>query len=166
MRLLLVAALMATTLSGCLTDEPTDDLATTPPPAAVETVHDKVSFTDTVNIIAGTESLDGCGTQGTVDVAETTWTVAAPADANESHAIDMVVTISWLPSIVDADVVVYGPDGTELARGTEHSAGVFEETLDVGGKHPTGDFRIVVLGCVGGGDVDVAATAMLGYVPA
>lgn len=189
MRILTLLLVAGIALSGCASDdpgEPVDPLAdsdgdgfpdsleleyesdphnTTSVPAVI--VHEPISFTDTGMILFGTEVVEtGCGVHGDIDTAVLTWSIQGPANATDVHVVDLSFTATLPPTMIELDIFVFGPDGTQLTEATTASIPPIKtDTVVVDGKQPVGDYRIEIRGCEGSGEVKLDATGTLGYMP-
>lgn len=164
---LLLASLV--TLSGCLDDEAPDEDTDDDGMDEADPVSQDVQFADSGMLLVGNDSLGntdtGCGNldEEGVDTVTHTWTLPAEVNGTAVRVAGLEVTLTLVdPTLTDADLFVYDPDGNELGRSTEFNVQTgASESVTVSGTHAPGDYEIVVKGCTGSGSYDVSASATL-----
>lgn len=91
------------------------------------------------------------------------WTVTADVgDATRSWVQDLEFSVQGAATVNDVDLFVTGPDGGDLGSATGSTNA---ETVTVGGQRPLGTYTIEVRGCSGAGEVDVAASGVVHWIP-
>ena len=121
-----------------------------------------VTFSDTVQVVGtGVPSVQ-CPAD-MVNSQVLTWTVAADVgNATRAWVTDLVFEVTGAATVNDVDLFVTDPEGRDLGSGTGSTNA---EAVSVRGERPLGDYTIEVRGCSGAGDVAVAASGTVHWIP-
>lgn len=175
-----VPVILLVLLAGCMAQEPSEtedrdgdgftdaieekfgsdiDNATSQP----EVVRSKaVEFRETTQVVGTGVPTVQCPADQ-VNSKVLTWSVTAETgDAREAWVSDLSFTVTGAMTVNDVDLFVYDPSGSPLGSAT---SGENAETVTVGGKRPLGDYSIEARGCSGAGDVEVAASGTVHWIP-
>ncbi|MGB0653031.1 MAG: PKD domain-containing protein, partial [Thermoplasmatota archaeon] len=122
-------------------------------PPAGQFVRDE-TFTFTETIVLGTQGdgiavFSGCGVTNTVDIAEVPWPIPTADEDGTPLAVGAIHVLMTLdnPTNVDTDLFLYDPAGEEIGAATAFNLlDGPEETIEVAGPLPAGDYNFLATG--------------------
>jgi hypothetical protein len=140
-----------------------DNATSFPAPQRIE---EAITFSGAGTILVGNEDpLAGCATLDVPDTVVLTWDISAPDNATSVRVTDMSFTATYPASMPEGDIFVFDPAGNGITASTAAAIPPQStDTVTAPGPHGAGAYRIEIRGCVGSGDITLAASATLSYL--